>query len=268
TGETARPRRWWKAAGYGRPAARPALPRRPCRSRSRRPAPRAGRGPRGGRPGWGASVLPGTRLARRSGAGRWAGAGLAGGLPCGLAGCLPGWFAGPLPGGLAVGRRRFAALAPLTPALLAVLLGMGLGRGFPGFLLVDLGRIGQLGAVGLVEAQLGHRVGEVLGQFGGDVQRGAVRVLDDQAAGMKVHLAADRAGEECRLAAVFAVAHDGVADRRHVDAQLVGAAGQRLEFHPGGAVARAVKHAIAGAGGLALSAFVDHHLLAAGARLL
>jgi hypothetical protein len=65
-------------------------------------------------------------------------------------------------------------------------------------------------------------------------------MVDDQAARVEVHLAADRAGQERLLPAVLAVADDRVADRRHVDAQLVGAAGQRLQLDPGGAVAGAV----------------------------
>ena len=40
--------------------------------------------------------------------------------------------------------------------------------------------------------------------------------------------------------AIFGVADDRMADRRHVRAQLVRAAGQRLELDPGGAVAGAV----------------------------
>ncbi len=82
---------------------------------------------------------------------------------------------------------------------------------------------------------------------------------------MQVHLAADAAGQERGLPAIFAVAHDGMADRGHVHAQLVGAAGQRLELDPGGLVARAVDDAIFRAGGLALG--IGHHLLAPGAGL-
>jgi hypothetical protein len=59
-----------------------------------------------------------------------------------------------------------------------------------------------------------------------------------------------------------------VADRRHVDAQLMGAPGQRLELDPGGAVAGALDHPVAGPGGEPVPPFVDMHLLAAGARLL
>ncbi len=65
-----------------------------------------------------------------------------------------------------------------------------------------------------------------------------VGMIDHQAPRMEVHLAADPdAGEERVVPAVLAVADDRVADRRHVDAQLVGAAGERLEFDPRGAAA-------------------------------
>ena len=104
---------------------------------------------------------------------------------------------GALAGGLAVGGARsslgLAALAPLAPALLAVLLGVGLGRGLLRLALVDRGSLGQIGAIILVEAELGHRGGEVFRQGCGDIQRRAIRVIDDQAAGVEVHLAADRA---------------------------------------------------------------------------
>ena len=108
----------------------------------------------------------------------------------------------------------------------------------------------------------------MIGQVGNHVQRRAVRVVDDQLPCVQVHLAADGAGQERLLPAVFAVANDRKADRRHMHAQLVGAPGHGLQFHPRGAVAGAIKHAVAGAGGLALAAFIDHHLLAAGAGLL
>ena len=74
-------------------------------------------------------------------------------------------------------------------------------------------------------------------------------MVDHQAPRVKVHLAADAAGQERVLTAIFAVADDRMADRRHVDAQLVRAAGERLEFDPGGTIAGAVDHAVAGPGG-------------------
>ena len=84
---------------------------------------------------------------------------------------------------------------------------------------------------------------------------------------MEVHLAAHPAGQERRLPAIFAIADDRMADRRHVRAQLVRAAGQWLQLHPGGAIAGAFDHAVSAARGLAVL-LVDVHLFAAGARLL
>ena len=84
---------------------------------------------------------------------------------------------------------------------------------------------------------------------------------------VQVHFPRDAAGQERRRPAIFAVADDRVADRRHVDAQLVRAAGEGLQFDPGGAVAGALDHAVAGARGLPLG-LVDVHLFAAGAGLL
>src|SRR3546814_12775338 len=66
---------------------------------------------------------------------------------------------------------------------------------------------------------------------------------------------------------IFASAHGRMPHRRHMDAQLVCAPSQRLEFDPGGAIARAFDHAVARFGGLAVF-LVDMHLLAATARLL
>src|SRR3712207_8924217 len=58
-----------------------------------------------------------------------------------------------------------------------------------------------------------------------------------------------------------------MADRRHVDPELVGPPGMRLKLDPGGAIAGALDHPIARSG--RLPAFlVDMHLLAAGAGLL
>ena len=123
-------------------------------------------------------------------------------------------------------------------------------------------------AFGLVKAQLRQAGGKMLGQVGLDVDHVAIWVVDDQAAGVEMHLAADTAGQERIGPAVFAIADDGMADRRHVDAQLVGAACERLELNPGGAVAGPVDHPVAAARGLAFAAFVDHHLFTAGAGLL
>ena len=119
-----------------------------------------------------------------------------------------------------------------------------------------------------IEAEIGEALGEMGGQLGGDVERAAVGMVDPQPAGVEVELAADRPGQERVRAAIFAVADDRMADRRHVDAKLVGAAGERLELDPGGAVAGALDHPVAGPRRKAALALVDMHLLAAGARLL
>ena len=80
-----------------------------------------------------------------------------------------------------------------------------------------------------------------------------------EGAGVQVQLAADAAAElgapalaEVLLAAaaVLAVADDRVADGRHVGAELVGAAGDRAERHPGGAGGGGVDHRVVGGGAL------------------
>ena len=118
----------------------------------------------------------------------------------------------------------------------------------------------------LVEADLLHAGGEMFGQLGGHIEL-AIGAVDDQPAGVEMHLAADRAGEECVLAAIFAIAHDRVSHGRAMHAQLVGAARQRLQFEPGDLLARAFDNAVLGLGRGA--AFViDMHLLAARTGLL
>src|SRR3546814_13354375 len=72
----------------------------------------------------------------------------------------------------------------------------------------------------------------MVGKLGADSDRAAVGVVDAQPPAVQVHLAADRSGQERALAAIFAVADDWVADRRHMDAQLMRAPGQRLQFDP------------------------------------
>ena len=84
---------------------------------------------------------------------------------------------------------------------------------------------------------------------------------------MEVHLAADRAGKKRILTAILAVADDGMADCRHVDAQLVGAARHRFQLDPRRTLACAVDHTVTRLGRRAVF-LVDMHLLAAGARLL
>ena len=164
------------------------------------------------------------------------------------------WLIGPTP-------------APLAAPLLADLLGVGFCHG------LALGRIGRGrgGKIGLPvllgKTQLHHARREMIGQRGGNVDLVALGMIDPQAPRVEVHLAADAAGQERGLPAIFAIADDRVADRRHMDTQLVGATGQRLKLDPGGAVAGLIDDAIAGARGLAAFPFLDHHLLAPAARL-
>ena len=99
------------------------------------------------------------------------------------------------------------------------------------------------------------------------IDRLAVGPVDPQPPRVQVHLAADPPGQERRRAAIFGVADDRVADRRHMRAQLVGASGHRLEFDPCRASAGTVDLAIAGARGKAFL-LVDHHLFAARPGLL
>ena len=73
-----------------------------------------------------------------------------------------------------------------------------------------------------VEAEGLHRLGEMVGQLGLDVELAAIGMIDADAAGMEVHLAADPAGQERFLQAIFAVADDRVADRGAMEAELVG----------------------------------------------
>ena len=106
------------------------------------------------------------------------------------------------------------------------------------------------------------------GKLGGDVQRRAIGVVDNQAARVQVHLAADAAGQKRRRPPIFAIANNRMANRRHMDAQLMGSPGQRLQFNPCRRIARALQHPIAGARGGAMFGMIDKHLLAAGAGLL
>src|SRR3546814_5231075 len=106
----------------------------------------------------------------------------------------------------------------------------------------------------------------MFGKLGADIDRAAVGVVDAQPPAVQVHLAADRYGQERALAAIFAVADDWVADRRHMDAQLMRAPGQRLTFDPRRAVPRALDDAVARF--CCQADVVDVHLLAARSRLL
>ena len=92
-------------------------------------------------------------------------------------------------------------------------------------------------------------------------------MINPNAARVQMHLPADRARQKGFLAAIFAIADDRMADRRHMHTQLMRAAGMGLQLYPGGAVARAFDEAITRAGGQALL-LIELHLLATRARLL
>src|SRR3546814_20226518 len=85
----------------------------------------------------------------------------------------------------------------------------------------------------------------MLGNRRRDIERAAIGMVDTQPAAVQVQLAADRAGQKGGLAAIFAVADDRVADRRHMDAKLMRAAGERLKLDTPRAVAGAFDNPIA-----------------------
>ena len=95
----------------------------------------------------------------------------------------------------------------------------------------------------------------------------AIGGIDDQPPGMQVQLAADAPGQECFLAAIFGIADKRMADRGSMNADLVGAPGQRRKLHPGGARAGLVDDAVTGLR-FQPGFGVDVHLFAATARLL
>src|SRR3546814_9899473 len=101
----------------------------------------------------------------------------------------------------------------------------------------------------------------MLGNRRRDIERAAIGMVDTQPAAVQVQLAADRAGQKGGLAAIFAVADDRVADRRHMDAKLMRAAGERLKLDPRRAVAGAFDNPIARFRDQPL--VVDVHLFAA-----
>src|SRR3546814_11390051 len=104
------------------------------------------------------------------------------------------------------------------------------------------------------------------GQGRGDIDLPAIGMIDADTPRVEVHLAADAPGEERRLPTIFAVADDRMADRRHMNAQLMRAPGEGLKLDPGGAIARAFDHAVAAARELPVF-LIDVHLLAPRARL-
>src|SRR3546814_6633663 len=74
------------------------------------------------------------------------------------------------------------------------------------------------------------------GQGRGDIDLPAIGMIDADTPRVEVHLAADAPGEERRLPTIFAVADDRMADRRHMNAQLLPAPGERLKLEAGGAI--------------------------------
>src|SRR4051812_49631752 len=85
------------------------------------------------------------------------------------------------------------AVAALALALLAPRLGSGGGGAAPAFgSLSELDLVERQVAVRRVEAEAGEGVAEMLGKVGGDVDAAAVGVVDPEAPGVEVELAADR----------------------------------------------------------------------------
>src|SRR5260221_13918549 len=75
-------------------------------------------------------------------------------------------------------------------------------------------------------------------KLGRHVERSATWGVNPYPPGVQMQLAADAAGQERPRPAIFGVANDRMADRRHVRAKLMGTAGQRLKLEPGRSVAR------------------------------
>ena len=108
----------------------------------------------------------------------------------------------------------------------------------------------------------------MVGQGGQQFQNLAGGGMDQpQPAGVQMHLAADVAAQLRPPAvaqiflprpAIFAITNDRVAQFGHMGAQLVGAAGDRFQRHPGGAAAKRRQHGIIGMG--AFGAFGLVHL--------
>ncbi len=83
-----------------------------------------------------------------------------------------------------------------------------------------------------IEAERVERRGKMRRGFDGDIDFFAIWSVDPEAAGVEMELATDAAGQEGVAPAIFAITDDWVADRRHMDAQLVCAAGKRLQLDP------------------------------------
>ena len=65
----------------------------------------------------------------------------------------------------------------------------------------------------------------MFGQRRGNIKQIALGMLDSQPPRVKMHLAADAAGQERFGPAILAIADNRMPDRGHMHAQLVGAAG-------------------------------------------
>ena len=72
--------------------------------------------------------------------------------------------------------------------------------------------------VHFLEAKHGQRLGEVRRQFGLAVDDLAARSVDPEPARMQMQLAADPAGQHRLGSAIFGIANDRMANRRHVRA--------------------------------------------------
>ena len=90
----------------------------------------------------------------------------------------------------------------------------------------------------------------------------AARVRHRDAAGQQMQLVLDAAGQLPVLdVEIFRIADDRIADMRHVRAQLMGAAGDRLERKPGELLRRRLHHRVIGHGvhGVFLAVLGDAH---------
>jgi hypothetical protein len=81
-----------------------------------------------------------------------------------------------------------------------------------------------------IEPERCETVSEMGRQFCFDVDHPAVGSIDPDPPGMKMELAADAASQESLRAAIFCIPDDWMTDRVHVSAELVSAAGERLQF--------------------------------------
>src|SRR3954470_7575445 len=100
---------------------------------------------------------------------------------------------------------------------------------------------------GCVEPEQVPRLLHVLRQRRGGVDDAAARMRDDNATREQVQTVLQAAWQLPILdIEIFGIADDGVADVFHVGAELVGAAGDRFQGHPGQLVAGSLDHRIVG----------------------